>query len=271
MADYAIGDLQGCFTEFKLLLEKVNFNPSKDILYLVGDIVARGPDSLACLRLLKDLGDCVKITLGNHDLHLIATYYLGKQPKKNDKLDSLFSAPDFPELISFLQKQPLAIWLETYQTLICHAGLSPHWDIETALTQANLATKKYQSEDALYYFQNMYAEGPLTWSDKLTELESFRYTVNAFTRMRFLTTDSQMDFIHKGSPQDTPNLQPWFQHPKIKSLRNTKIIFGHWASLLGKTHNPNIIALDTGCIWGKELTLIELNSGTITTQQAIKH
>lgn len=269
MADYAIGDLQGCFTEFKLLLEKVNFNPSKDILYLVGDIVARGPDSLACLRYLKNLGDSVKITLGNHDLHLIATYYLNKQPKKNDLLDSLFSASDFPELISFLQKQPLAIWLESYQTLICHAGLSPHWNIKTALTQANLATKKYQSDDALYYFKNMYGEGPLIWSDELSEIESFRYTVNAFTRMRFLTPNNEMDFIHKDAPHNTPELQPWFKHPNIQHLKNTKIIFGHWASLLGKTDNENIIALDTGCVWGKELTLLELDTGTITTQAAI--
>lgn len=271
MADYAIGDLQGCFTELKLLLDKVAFNPSKDTLYLVGDIVARGPDSLACLRFLRDLGDCVKITLGNHDLHLIATYYLNKQPKKNDRLDSLFSAPDFPELISFLQKQPLAIWLESYQTLICHAGLSPHWDIKTALKQASLATEKYQGDDALYYFKNMYGEGPFIWSDKLTEIESFRYTVNAFTRMRFLTPDNQIDFIHKGAPKDTPKFKPWFKHPNIQSLNNTKIIFGHWASLLGKTDNSNIIALDTGCVWGNELTLIELNTGTRTTQRAIKH
>jgi len=269
MADYAIGDLQGCFTEFKLLLEKVNFNPSKDNLYLVGDIIARGPDSLSCLRFLKKLGNSVKITLGNHDLHLIATYFLDKSPKKNDKLNSLFSAPDFPELISFLQKQPLAIWLEPYQTLICHAGLSPHWNIQTALNQASLATKKYQSDNALYYFKNMYGEGPLIWSDELSELESFKYTVNAFTRMRFLTHNNQMDFTHKGSPEDTPELQPWFLHDSIKTMKNTKIVFGHWASLLGKTNNPNIIALDTGCVWGKELTLIELKTGTLTTQSAI--
>ncbi|PAJ74882.1 bis(5'-nucleosyl)-tetraphosphatase (symmetrical) [Pseudoalteromonas sp. NBT06-2] len=269
MADYAIGDLQGCFIEFKLLLEKVNFNPSKDTLYLVGDIVARGPDSLSCLRFLKNLGESVKITLGNHDLHLLATQFLNKSPQKKDRLDSLFSAADFPDLISFLREQPLAIWLESYQTLICHAGLSPHWDIQTALTQADLATQKYQSDNALYYFKNMYGEGPFNWSDKLTELESFKYTVNAFTRMRFLTADNKIEFNHKGTPQDSPELLPWFQHDSIKAMKNTKIIFGHWASLLGKTNNPSIIALDTGCVWGKELTLIDLKTGTFTTQKAI--
>ena len=269
MADYAIGDLQGCFKEFKLLLEKVNFNPSQDTLYLVGDIVARGPDSLACLRFIKNLGSSAKVTLGNHDLHLIATYYLNKQPKKNDKLDDLFAADDFPELISFLQQQPLAIWLEPQKSLICHAGLSPHWDIKIALTQAKSAAQKYQGGDAVYYFKNMYGEGPFTWSDKLSELESFRYTINAFTRMRFITEDNKMDFIHKGSPENTPTLKPWFKHSSIKSLKNTKIIFGHWASLLGKTDNPNIIALDTGCVWGKELTLLNINSGTKATQKAI--
>ncbi|SFB80177.1 symmetrical bis(5'-nucleosyl)-tetraphosphatase [Pseudoalteromonas denitrificans] len=269
MADYVIGDLQGCFEEFILLLKKVNFNPSQDNLYLVGDIVARGPDSLSCLRYLNDLEGSAHITLGNHDLHLLATYHLNKKPKKNDKLDNLFNAKDLPALISFLQQQPLAIWLESYQSLICHAGLSPHWDLETGLKQASNAEKKYQGKDALYYFKNMYGNEPLSWSKNLSEINKFRYTINSFTRMRFLTSSSEMNFIHKDSPQKFPKLIPWYEHPQMQKLKSTKIFFGHWASLLGETTNLNTIALDTGCVWGNSLTLIELKSGVKTSQTAV--
>ena len=133
MADYVIGDLQGCFNEFKAILAKIEFNPSKDTLYLVGDIVARGPDSLACLRYIRTHQDCMHTVLGNHDLHLIATYLLNKEPNPKDHLEELFLAPDLAELIGFLQSQPLAIYLEQFNTVICHAGISPEWSLQQAL------------------------------------------------------------------------------------------------------------------------------------------
>ncbi len=268
MTDYVIGDLQGCFTEFERLLNKVDFTPGKDKLYLVGDIVARGPDSLACLRFLYKHASSVFITLGNHDLHLIASYHLKLKPNPLDKLADLFSAKDCPELINFLQNQPLAIWLEEYNTLICHAGLTPHWDLTTAINNAKATEKKYQGDNALYYFKNMYGDGPKKWCNQLSEIEKFRYTINAFTRMRFFTPDGSMDLIHKTAPQDNPDLIPWYKLKTKLPDKNIQIIFGHWASLQGAVPQENIKALDTGCVWGGKMTMLNLATGQLIHEPA---
>ena len=156
MADYVIGDLQGCYHEFMTLLDVVNFNASQDHLYLVGDIVARGPHSLECLQFLYEQQGSVSITLGNHDLHLIATYLSHKTPNPNDKLQDLFASEKLPEYINFLRQHPLAIWLEKYNTLICHAGLNPQLNLQQALNFAHQAHTCYQSKDASYFLAQMY-------------------------------------------------------------------------------------------------------------------
>ena len=251
MANYAIGDLQGCYKEFQALLLQVDFNPSKDHLYLVGDIVARGPDSLACLDYLYTHQDSITVTLGNHDLHLIANYLLHKRANPKDKLSALLDSKKLPAYITLLQQQPLAF--------ISHAGLNPAWSIKQALQHAQFAQRCYQGADARDYFEHMYEQHPSVWHDQLTKFEQFRYIVNYFTRMRFLTHDEQLELTFKGSIADSNAMIPWFKHPRFNDF-NKHIVFGHWAALEGITNHKNIHALDTGCVWGGAMTLMELKN-----------
>ena len=259
MANYAIGDLQGCYKEFQALLLQVDFNPSTDHLYLVGDIVARGPDSLACLDYLYTHQDSITVTLGNHDLHLIANYMLNKPANPKDKLSAVLSSEKLPAYIALLLKQPLALWLESEQVFISHAGLNPQWSIKQALQHAQFAQNCYQSSHAHDYFKHMYEQHPTSWSEQLSDFEKFRYIVNYFTRMRFLTIDEQLELTYKGGITDSNAMIPWFRHPRFNTFKK-HIVFGHWAALEGKTQQENIHALDTGCVWGGRMTLMELKN-----------
>lgn len=259
MALYAIGDLQGCYHEFDALLRRVDFNPSQDHLYCVGDIVARGPDSLSCLRRLEQLQGSVSVTLGNHDLHLLACAALNKEPNPKDKLAPLFAADDFDSLLAFLRNQPLALWLAPLNTLVCHAGLSPHWSLAQALEQAQQAQRCYQGKDAAYYFAHMYQNRPVKWCDSLSEMEKFVYTINSFTRMRFVEPSGALNLKEKGKPGCDDQLVPWFAHSH-RQHDDFDIVFGHWAALEGKTGRDNVHALDTGCVWGGSMTLMDLQS-----------
>ncbi|ASM48825.1 bis(5'-nucleosyl)-tetraphosphatase (symmetrical) [Pseudoalteromonas espejiana DSM 9414] len=263
MADYAIGDLQGCFNEFSTLLKRVDFNPSKDHLYLVGDIVARGPDSLACLDYIYRHQDSMTITLGNHDLHMVACHYLNKPINPKDKLGAIFNSEKLPTYISYLQTQPLAVYLKKHNSFIAHAGLNPNWSIENALKYAEFAQSCYQSAKANVFFEKMYQPHPTHWDAELTDFEKFRYIVNYFTRMRFLTNENTLELSAKGAINDSKSLTPWFMHPNIKSLEKN-LIFGHWAALEGVTKLKHVHALDTGCVWGGTMTLMDLK-----TQQKI--
>ncbi|MBQ4832890.1 symmetrical bis(5'-nucleosyl)-tetraphosphatase [Pseudoalteromonas sp. MMG010] len=267
MANYAIGDLQGCFNEFQALLRRVNFNPSQDHLYLVGDIVARGPDSLACIEFIYKHQNSISITLGNHDLHLIACFYLNKPTNPKDKLAPLLSSRHIQRYIHYLQTQPLAIWLAQHKCFISHAGLNPHWDIQQALNHAKFAQQCYQGKDATSFFENMYGAHPTVFSSKLNKFEKFRYIVNYFTRMRFLLPNDQLELSAKGAIKHSPELTPWFNHKNYSQL-NHKIIFGHWASLQGVTGHEEIIALDTGCVWGAEMRLINLDNMEIISEKS---
>lgn len=259
MANYAIGDLQGCFDEFQALLQQVDFNPSKDHLYLVGDIVARGPNSLACLEYLYQNQDSITVTLGNHDLHLIACYLLNKPINPKDKLQEVFAYTALPAYIDLLLEQPLALWLEHENVFMSHAGLNPDWSINKALEHAQFAQKCYQGDQARVFFQRMYDQHPTLWHEQLTDYEQFRYIVNYFTRMRYLTVDGQLDLKCKGATADSNTIIPWFSHSRFSTFKN-HIVFGHWASLEGKTGLKNIHALDTGCVWGGSMTLMELKN-----------
>mgnify|MGYP003135947952 FL=1 len=267
MADYAIGDLQGCFTEFDALLKRVNFNPSQDHLYLVGDIVARGPDSLACLERLYSMQGSVSITLGNHDLHLIACHHLNKPANPKDKLEPLFNSSKRADYIQFLQQQPLAIWLENYNMFISHAGLNPNWSVKKALKRARFAESCYQGDDAHHYFTHMYDPHPLEWLKSLSDEEKFRYIVNYFTRMRFVDHDGKLDLNNKTNTSIDTSFIPWFEHPNILKLKQ-QITFGHWAALEGKVEYKNIHALDTGCVWGGAMTLMELSKNKYHTESS---
>ena len=267
MADYAIGDLQGCFSEFNTLLQRVDFNPSKDHLYLVGDIVARGPDSLTCLDYIYQHQNSMTITLGNHDLHMVACYFLNKPTNPKDKLNPIFESPKLAHYIAFLQTQPLALELMKHDCFISHAGLNPDWSIENALKHAQFAQSCYQSNNAKAFFEHMYQPHPAKWSSNLDDFEKFRYIVNYFTRMRFLTSDNKLELNAKGAITDSQTLTPWFNHPNIAKTKHD-IIFGHWAALEGRTDNPRVHALDTGCVWGNTMTLMELSTKKIIVEKS---
>ncbi|MCO7186884.1 MULTISPECIES: symmetrical bis(5'-nucleosyl)-tetraphosphatase [unclassified Pseudoalteromonas] len=257
MANYVVGDLQGCFAPLKQLLQEVAFNPARDHLYLVGDIVARGPDSLGCLDFVFRHQDCMTVTLGNHDLHLICNVLLGNTPNPKDKLDDLYKHSKLPEYLRFLSSQPLCVYLEKYRTFISHAGIHPDWQIEHALALGQWAQQKYMGSEASQFLPAMYGKESRLVLEK-DEQSRFNTIVNVFTRMRFLTAQWHLDFDNKGTLDDAGDLRPWFTHPRFQSDPH-RYVFGHWAALQGITHTPNVTALDTGCVWGGPMTLLDLD------------
>lgn len=269
MAVYFVGDIQGCYSELKALLRQVDFSAANDQLYVAGDLVARGPNSLDTLRFIKSLGDSAKVVLGNHDLHLLAVYRGIKKVKQQDKLADVFSAPDLASLMQWLIQQPLIQKLPNEETYMSHAGLSPQWTPHQALEQANIAQQHLMSPNSDYWLAHMYGEQPNSWLDANTELCRFRFTINSLTRMRYCFNDKRLDFSCKESPSNAPKtLMPWFDFQHINS--HTQWIFGHWAALMGQCQPNNIYALDTGCVWGQHLTILRWHDKKIFTEQAHK-
>lgn len=267
MATYIVGDIQGCFDELQRLLEQVSFSPRNDQLWLAGDLVARGPKSLETLRFVKSLGDSAKVVLGNHDLHLLAVSRGVKKLKEKDKTSPIFTAPDSKKLLRWLSQQPLLA--EHDEFVMCHAGISPQWDLETARQCAREVESILQSDHLSWLLQNMYSNTPDYWDESLKGLERYRYTINAFTRMRFCFPDGRLDMDCKLPPQQvsTDELIPWFELPQRVSL-DKPVLFGHWAALQGHV-DDEVIGLDTGCVWGGELTMIRWEDKQIFTQQAL--
>lgn len=271
MAIYLVGDLQGCYDELQLLLDKVRFDPRQDQLYLVGDLVARGDKSLQCLRFVKSLGNAAHTVLGNHDLHLISTALGIKKIKSRDRVDDIFTAPDFEELINWLRCQPLLIHHQTAGFIMTHAGISPDWDLATAKSCATEVENILRHGDYYYLLENMYNDKPDCWNVELTGIERLRYIINVFTRMRFCYFDHRLDFACKTPIDNAPSeLTAWFNldNPLFKQQN---IVFGHWASLVGTTTPPNIYALDSGCVWGNYMTMLRWDDKTYFTQSAVKN
>jgi bis(5'-nucleosyl)-tetraphosphatase (symmetrical) len=269
MATYIVGDIQGCLRELKCLLAKVSFNPEYDQLYLTGDLVARGPQSLETLRFISGLGDCAKTVLGNHDLHLLAIYAGIKKANPADKLHPLLEAKDTPQLLNWLKAQPLLLQLPGECTFISHAGLSPQWTPKQAMKQASKASKKINSADCHYWLKTMYGNLPNRWQDAKSKEEKFIYTINAFTRMRFCYPDNGLEFKHKLAPKGEQQLTPWFEQVVLPS--DHQWLFGHWAALMGNCPVTNIYALDTGCVWGNHMTMLRWEDKSYFTQQALGH
>lgn len=271
MATYLVGDLQGCYDELQLLLEKVKFDPTKDQLYLVGDLVARGDKSLECLRFVKSLGPAAQTVLGNHDLHLISTALGIKKIKPRDRVDAIFEAPDFDELIDWLRHQPLLIHHEQHHFVMTHAGISPDWDLATAKLCANEVEDALRNGDYHHLIENMYQNHPDRWHENLQGLDRLRYSINVFTRMRFCYWDHRLDFDCKQPPESAPEeLTPWFNLDN-PLYQNTPIVFGHWASLVDTPTPTNIYALDTGCVWGNRMTMLRWEDKQYFTQPAVKN
>ncbi|WDD99567.1 symmetrical bis(5'-nucleosyl)-tetraphosphatase [Thalassomonas actiniarum] len=270
MAIYLVGDIQGCLQELKSLLNQADFCPEQDQLYLAGDVVARGPQSLETLRFLISLGESAKMVLGNHDLHLLAIAAGIKTANPKDKLEPILQAPDLQDLIQWLAGQPLLRQLPEEETYISHAGLSPQWSIKDALVQAASASEKLKSSNRDTWLKQMYGNSPDNWHQAKTEVAKFRYTINAFTRMRYCREDLSLEFNCKETPEHAPkDIFPWYQ--LNKQLDSASWVFGHWASLMGQCPHANLYALDTGCVWGNHLTLVRWHDKQVFTEQSHTH
>ncbi|MFV3329355.1 symmetrical bis(5'-nucleosyl)-tetraphosphatase [Pseudomonas sp. NY15437] len=261
MATYAVGDLQGCLEPLKCLLEQVQFDPAADTLWLVGDLVNRGPASLDTLRFLYAMRDSLVCVLGNHDLHLIAVAYNAERLKKNDTLREIIEAPDGPQLIEWLRQMPLIHHDAQRDITLVHAGIPPQWSVEKALLRAAEVEKALRDDTQLPLFlDGMYGNEPAKWDKKLHGIERLRVITNYFTRMRFCTPDGKLDLKSKeGLDTAPPGYAPWFSYAERKAA-GRKIIFGHWAALEGRCDVPGLFALDTGCVWGGSMTLMNVDT-----------
>lgn len=266
MAIYAIGDVQGCFDELSALIKKISFNPKKDKLWFVGDLVNRGPKSLETLRWIKSLGDKATTVLGNHDLHLLAAYADIREIKKTSSLYHVIHAKDIKELIDWIRHQPLMHFDPSLNIAMVHAGLLPSWTIKKALSRASEVENVLRSNRYLDFLKNMYGDQPNSWDKTLKGWERLRVITNTFTRLRYCNPDGAMDLNEKGPVgSQAPELKPWFEIEPRNSL-DTKIIFGHWSSL-GSYNGNNVIAIDTGCVWGGRLTAIRIDNNSDTKYQ----
>lgn len=255
MPTYAIGDLQGCHTALLRLLDTLKFDPAADRLWFVGDLVNRGPDSLAVLRFIKRLGDAAVCVLGNHDLHLLALAEGFGRAHKGDTLDAVLNAADRDELLQWLRARRLA-WREG-DWLMVHAGVLPGWSADDTMQRAAEAEAALQGAHYRDFFAQMYGNAPVAWDDKLHGIERLRVIVNAFTRLRYCSAAGEMEFHHKGAPGTQPaGWLPWFEVPQRRSADATCVI-GHW-STLGLINRRDLIALDTGCLWGGSLSAVRL-------------
>lgn len=259
MPDYAIGDVQGCYDPLQRLLELINFDEQSDRLWFVGDLVNRGPQSLLVLRFIKNLPIPGPITLGNHDLHLLSKLF-GSHSWKNpdDTLHEVLTASDAQELGHWLRKQSILYHDEELKIVMCHAGIAPAWDLDQAKSCAHELETVLAGESFCSYLNEMYGNEPNHWSDELDGIERLRIITNYFTRMRFCDREGRLVLTYKGTLKDAPaDLVPWYAVPGRKPI-DTDIVFGHWAALEGKCPNPKIHAIDTGCLWGGQLTALRL-------------
>ena len=258
MSTYAIGDIQGCYDQLTELLRLIEFKPDRDRLWFVGDLVNRGPKNLEVLRFVKNLGDGAITTLGNHDLHLLAVAYEHRDiHHKNDTFHDIVAASDYRELIDWLRQQPLLHHDETLGYTMVHAGLPPQWNLTRAQQCANEIQQVLRSDMIETFLANMYGNQPARWEETLSGWDRLRFITNSFTRLRFCDAEGTEDFKYNQAIGTQPeHLMPWFQVPG-RMNEDLKIIFGHWAAL-GHYHGDNVFALDSGCVWGGQLTAMKI-------------
>ena len=259
MSRYLIGDVQGCDAALQALLEKIGFSPSRDTLYLLWDLVNRGPASDAVLRRLMGYGSSARCLLGNHDLHLLAVHYGLRASGRRDTLDCLLQAPDRNALVDWLRRQHMALLTPVGATpvLMVHAGVLPQWSVAQTMALAAEVQEVLRSDAIADFLAQMYGNLPDAWSENLQGAARLRVVVNALTRLRFCTPAGQMDFSTSGSADTAPpGYLPWFDAPGRQSA-NACIAFGHW-STLGWLHRSDVLALDTGCVWGGCLSALRI-------------
>lgn len=262
MSTYAIGDLQGCYHELIQLLDKINFDEKNDRLWFVGDLVNRGPESLKTLRFVKSLGDTAKTVLGNHDLHLLAVANKVRKAHRKDTFDKILNADDANELFDWIRQQALLINDPELGFTMIHAGLPPQWSLDKAMSLAQETETLLQSAQFNDFIHNMYGDQPDTWAKELKGDDRHRFIINAFTRTRYINKNNALDMKENGAPgTQAKSLTPWYAMPKRKTKKD-KLIFGHWSTVhLGNEKDfkqYNVYPLDTGCLWGGELTAMRL-------------
>jgi bis(5'-nucleosyl)-tetraphosphatase (symmetrical) len=257
MPIYALGDIQGCYDELQRLLQKIRFDPSKDKLWFAGDLVNRGPRSLQVLRFVKSLGDRAVTVLGNHDLHLLALSQGIRSHSKYSTLQDILNAPDRVELIEWLRHRPIMVHHKKKGYSMVHAGLSPQWDLTTAMRCARELETVLRGSNLSKFCQQMYGDQPELWSEDLEGMDRLRYITNCFTRLRYCTREGCISLKEKGPPNEQRNgIIPWFE---VSGRRTSgdRILFGHW-STLGYRQIANVCCLDSGCFWGSKLTALRL-------------
>lgn len=260
MTTYAIGDIQGCLRELHELLDLIGFTDS-DQLWFTGDLVNRGPESLQTLRFIRSLGNRATTVLGNHDIHLLAAAQDSGRTRRKDTLDEIIAAPDRDELLDWLRQHPLFYQDQSLGFCLVHAGVAPQWDLLQINQLAREVSDELKGENYQQYLAHIYGDQPAVWSDDLSGMERLRCITNYFTRIRFCDQNGVMDFREKGPPGHQPaDWKPWYAIENRKSA-DLKIIFGHWsthklARLDVRSHN--VYPIDSGCLWGGELTALRL-------------
>jgi bis(5'-nucleosyl)-tetraphosphatase (symmetrical) len=262
MAVYIIGDVQGCFSELQSIIQAIAFDPERDTLWFVGDIVNRGPDSLPTLRFIRGLGDRAVCVLGNHDLHLLAAYYAGARVSSRDTLQPVLEAPDRQELMEWLRFRPLIHFDIGLNFGMTHAGIYPGWGVEQACARAHEIERALRGEQMNEFLREMYGNEPSTWSDDLQGIPRLRFITNVFTRMRYLNTDGSLNLEAKGAPRNfkSSQLTPWFECSQ-RAIKHNRIAFGHWSTLPTRQYG-SCFALDSGCLWGGRLTVLRIDKKT---------
>jgi bis(5'-nucleosyl)-tetraphosphatase (symmetrical) len=274
MKTYVIGDLQGCHEQTLALLDRIRAHANADgvaepAILLAGDLINRGPDSLATLRHVRKLamgsGGLIDSVLGNHDLHLLAVAYGIRPEHKSDTLAEILHAPDRDELIDWVRRRPLAIQVKDH--VLVHAGLLPQWSAAQAMALAGEVQEMLRGDGIEDFLAEMYGNEPAQWSDELEGADRLRCIINAMTRLRFCTADGVMDFKMKesGTADPASGLMPWFDVPGRRSARDT-VVFGHW-SALGLKLEPKLIGLDSGCVWGGQLSAVCLEDRSLLQVQ----
>jgi bis(5'-nucleosyl)-tetraphosphatase (symmetrical) len=256
---YLVGDLQGCCSPLERLLQTVGFSPSRDQLYVLGDLVNRGPDSLGVLRRLRGLGASATCLLGNHDLHLLAVAHGVRKPHRSDTLDEILQAPDRDDWLNWLRQQRLA--MHEHGWLMVHAGVVPQWDAAQTVALAREVEAMLAGPDIAEFLPQMYGNEPAQWRDDLQGVPRWRCVVNSLTRLRFCAADGEMEFKAKEGAGAAPEgFMPWFEVPGRRTA-GTPVAFGHW-STLGLINRDDLMCLDTGCVWGGQLTAVRLDGAT---------
>jgi bis(5'-nucleosyl)-tetraphosphatase (symmetrical) len=261
MAVWAIGDIQGCYDELARLIDRLNFDPARDTLWFCGDLVNRGGQSLQVLRLVRSLNERTVVTLGNHDLSLLAVSVRNEhdQAKVNAELREVLFAPDRAELLDWLRRQPMLHSDRALGTMLVHAGLAPSWDVPRAESVAREIEARLRSDDHARLLRQMFGNKPDTWNPRLRGTERLRAGINVLTRMRFCDVRGRIAFAEKGMPgTQRPGLYPWFAVPG-QARRELRIVCGHW-STLGRFAGLGVYAIDTGCVWGGALTAMRIDS-----------